>query len=47
VQDLLNELQRQIRENPDIVDYTVVDADGETIDSVRPDEAYEEMALEF
>lgn len=47
VQDLIYELESQIRGNPDIADYTVIDADGEFIDSIRPDEAYREMALEF
>ncbi len=47
VQDLIDELASQIRENPDVADYAVIDADGESIDSVRPDEAYGEMSLEF
>lgn len=47
VQDLIDELERQVRENPDVAEYLVVDADGETIDTVRPDEAYMEMNLEF
>lgn len=47
VLELIEELQRQSRDNPDVADYLVVDADGETIDTVRPDEAYNEMALEF
>lgn len=47
VRELIDELTRQVRDNPDIAEYTVVDADGNFIDTARPDEAYEEMNLEW
>lgn len=47
VRELIDELLCQIARDRDIEDYDVVDADGETIDTARPDEAYHEMNLEF
>lgn len=47
VKELIDELNRQISDDPDIAEYKIIDADGETIDTVRPDEAYGEMALEY
>jgi len=47
VRELYDELARLMREDPDVEDYTVVDADGEIIESARTDEAYQELNLEF
>lgn len=46
VQELLDELQLQIRTDRSIGEYVVTGFDGQSLDSVRVDEAYEQVILE-